>query len=350
MKFLRFENVYMLMNRHAQAVERLPVGTYLVKFNKEKLIYELETATNFKEPSRIYGNLNHISDRILKTFQDREASTGVALSGEKGSGKSLVAKSVAIKAFNLDIPTLIVSEPHHGEEFNQFIQDIEQPVVVLFDEFEKVYDREAQEALLTLFDGMFPTRKLFVLTANDQYAIDTHMSNRPGRIYYSIDFHGVDQSVIDEYTKSNLKNQANAEGISRIASLFESFNFDMLKALVEEMNRYNETAMQAVKYLNTRPEAGDEEYKGSLSIKNKLVELTHDEVYINPLKTASFDVTYLKGKGDDKERVKASFGLDNLRGINGETGEYVYQRDDMVLTVVKQRVRRFDWAKQHLLA
>ncbi|HRZ82907.1 MAG TPA: hypothetical protein P5069_10620, partial [Candidatus Hydrogenedentes bacterium] len=45
------------------------------------------------------------------------------------------------------------------EAFNTFMQAIEQPLVVLFDEFEKVYDDQEQQALLTLLDGVYPSNK-----------------------------------------------------------------------------------------------------------------------------------------------------------------------------------------------
>ena len=39
-----------------------------------------------------------------------------------------------------------------------------------------------------------------------------------------------------------------------IACVFSAFNFDMLKALVEEMNRYDESPQDALKMLNAKPE------------------------------------------------------------------------------------------------
>ena len=44
--------------------------------------------------------------------------------------------------------------------------------------------------------------------------------------------------------------------IITISGVFEAFNFDMLKAMVEEMNRYGETPEQVLEYLNVRPERG----------------------------------------------------------------------------------------------
>jgi len=46
----------------------------------------------------------------------------------------------------------------------------------------------------------------------------------------------------------------NIDQICQTASLFSQFNFDMLKALVEEMNRYNEAPRDAMRMLNAKPE------------------------------------------------------------------------------------------------
>jgi hypothetical protein len=74
-----------------------------------------------------------------------------------------------------------------------------------------------------------------------------------------LDFKGLDQNFIREYCYDNLKDASlkNIDGVCTVGSLFAEFNFDMLKALVEEMNRYNETAQEAMQMLNAKPEFDD---------------------------------------------------------------------------------------------
>jgi hypothetical protein len=97
---------------------------------------------------------------------------------------------------------------------------------------------------------------LFVLTCNDKWRVDKHMRNRPGRIFYMLEFKGLDEAFIREYCMDNLKDASlkNIDQICQTASLFGQFNFDMLKALVEEMNRYNESPRDAMRMLNAKPE------------------------------------------------------------------------------------------------
>ena len=142
--------------------EILPVGTYSVGVGATGQFF-LQTIEPFQLKHKIYGETAKQSDRIMHTFLDRTASTGVLLAGEKGSGKTLLAKYVSIEAAKESIPTIVINKNFHGEQFNLFLHSITQPVVVLFDEFEKVYGEGAQQQMLTLLDGVYPSKKLFLL-------------------------------------------------------------------------------------------------------------------------------------------------------------------------------------------
>eukprot|EP00579_Thalassiosira_antarctica_P017092 CAMPEP_0201946486 /NCGR_PEP_ID=MMETSP0903-20130614/54441_1 /ASSEMBLY_ACC=CAM_ASM_000552 /TAXON_ID=420261 /ORGANISM="Thalassiosira antarctica, Strain CCMP982" /LENGTH=297 /DNA_ID=CAMNT_0048489587 /DNA_START=185 /DNA_END=1075 /DNA_ORIENTATION=+ len=270
--------------------ETLPVGTYSINYDECKSQYYLETINDFQLKGKIYGNVVRSSSRILNTFLDRHRSTGVLLVGEKGSGKILLAQYISIVAakekeiptivvnkpwhgdqFNSfstgvllvgekgsgktllaqyisivaakekEIPTIVVNKPWHGDQFNSFIQSISQPVIIFMDEFEKVYTTNGgenyQEKILTLFDGVYASQKLFLLTCNDKHRMDSHMMNRPGRLYYFLEFNGLHQSFVQEYCEDNLLRKDYIPAVSAIAALFQAFNFDMLKAMVEDMNR-----------------------------------------------------------------------------------------------------------------
>jgi hypothetical protein len=144
-----------------------------------------------------------------------------------------------------------------GDAFNNFLQSIDQPCAILFDEFEKVYEGKLQAGLLTLLDGVFSSKKLFLLTCNDSYRIDSHMKNRPGRLFYMFKFTGLSQEFIEEYCQDCLNDKTQIPAICRVTNIFNQFNFDMLAALVEEMNRYNETPQEALSVLNILPENDD---------------------------------------------------------------------------------------------
>lgn len=335
--------------------ETLPVGNYTVKYDDMSGQFFLESIDSFEVKGKRYGDLDRNTDRILNTFLDRSASTGVMLTGEKGSGKSLLAKNLAIEAgVRHNIPTIVINAPWHGDKFNSFIQSIEQPTVILFDEFEKIYDSDDQESMLTLLDGVFPTKKLFVITCNDKWRVDQHMRNRPGRIYYMLDYKGLDMNFIVEYCEDNLKNKSYIEKICNIASLFAQFNFDMLKALVEEMNRYNEAPEQALRMLNAKPEFdGGNKYQVSIQINGETVksdDLETREWSGNPLQNEvridykeydqSVDPNSPEIESEwDWSRLK--FNHADLKKIDPQAGKFVFVKDGAILTLNKVQEKNF---------
>ncbi len=248
-------NYRVTSNENLDVRTMLPAGTYNVKYDTMKNEFSLNHIESFDIPNKLYGDLTKNRDRILNTFNDRESSTGVILCGEKGSGKSLLAKAICISAAEQGIPTIIINHPWFGDTFNTFVQSIKQSAIIFFDEFEKVYsEKEAQEAILTLFDGVYPTKKMFICTCNDKFKIDYNMKNRPGRIYYMLDFTGLEVSFVRDYCEENLINKSNMNSVCNLSMAFNNFNFDMLKAIVEEMNRYDETANEVIKVINTKME------------------------------------------------------------------------------------------------
>eukprot|EP00956_Cyclotella_meneghiniana_P029614 scaffold72384_cov42-Cyclotella_meneghiniana.AAC.2 len=271
--------------------DKLPPGTYTVNYDSCRSEYFLEIIDDFALNGKIYGDVAKTSDRILRTFMERQRSTGVLLVGEKGSGKTLLAQYMSIAAAKENgIPTIVVNQPWHGDEFNLFIQSISQPTIIFFDEFEKVYrnDHEnQQEKMLTLFDGVYSSQKLFLLTCNDKSRLNDHLMNRPGRIYYMLEYGGLQPDFITEYCEDNLVQKEHISSVCAISALFSSFNFDMLKAMVEDMNRYGESPSEVLKYLNVRPDVSrPENYSVKLIVggNNTLKEGMQNSWSGNPLK------------------------------------------------------------------
>lgn len=346
--FLRTGNAYRPADElDLDLHEKLPAANYIIKINPMTEQLYFDTVDSFSLPPKLYGKTESHAGRILATFADRSASTGVLLSGEKGSGKSLLAKVLTVKGAELGYPTIIVNSPMTGDKFNQLIQDIEQPAIVFFDEFEKVYNNEQQEELLTLLDGTFPSKKLFVLTCNDPWRVDAHMRNRPGRIFYALDFKGLSQEFIREYCDDNLDNKGQIEQVVNVTQLFDQFNFDMLKALVEEMNRYNETAYDALEMLNTKPEGENGgKYDVKLTMQGKDITLRDNTWDGNPMnvRRGNINLYFYCPEDDDSCEGEAVFYATDLKRIEPADGRLVYVNNEgAVATFIRRRDAKYDF-------
>jgi hypothetical protein len=327
--------------------ENLPAGTYALRYNEQAGAFYFEMIKDFELPSKLYGDCNKLADRIIATFEDRPNSTGVLLEGEKGSGKTLLAKNVCTKLKAKGVPTVVVNTPFAGEVFNVFVQTMTQPAVFLFDEFEKVYDPETQQKVLTLFDGVYPTKKLYLVTSNDKYKIDAHMRNRPGRIYYMLTYGGLDRDFITEYANEKLNDVSQVNSIITVAQMFAKFNFDMLKALIEEMNRFDESAGEAIKMLNSKPESNVEVFQVRLAIGGEPAEegSYHDSWRGSPLSGTPITIGWENDlEGEDYEHKLYKFLPSHLKKIDGTEGKYIFVNadgDSLVLTRPKEE--KTDW-------
>jgi len=281
--FIRSGNTYKVFAGDALDIsDSLPAGNYALKFNQFEGFY-LETVPGFKLPHKVYGNNPRHADRIIKTFRGREGNTGVMLVGEKGSGKTLLARQVAIES---GLPVIVVNSAYSGENFNSFLGSISQPCIVFIDEFEKTFDNETQEKLLTLLDGTYQSKKLFLLTSNNKWRLDDNMKNRPGRIFYLIEFGGLDEAFIREYCADCLSNQTYTDSVVEVSKLFDTFNFDLLASIVEESNRYSEDPKEFMEILNAKPEySGKMVYKAQVEINGNPLpskSVLRNNIVINP--------------------------------------------------------------------
>ena len=122
----------------------------------------------------------------------------------------------------------------------------------------------------------------------------------------------------------------------------------MVKAMVEEMNRYNESPTDVLKLLNAKPEFSDEaKYKVELQIDGieldgKMIEQT--EWHGNPLtKGVNLDYKVIEKDENGEEEWDwhgVRFTAQDLKQVDSKTGKFVFMNEKgarLALTKVKEK-------------
>ena len=130
--------------------------------------------------------------------------------------------------------------------------------------------------------------------------------------------------------------------------MFAQFNFDMLKALVEEMNRYNESPSEALRMLNAKPEfAGASRFKVEHRVSGKLLEDNHCEPNRwdgNPLSTDRIHTSYNPDPSDfDSDWKDFRFSSENLIQVLPKEGRFIYKQGDYEITMIREQEKFFHW-------
>ena len=223
-----------------KSFNELPADYYVVRFS-EKEGFFLEQYTEFViSDAKIYGIQPKKVEKVINTFRLFNRNLGVILSGDKGIGKSLFSRLLGRKAVENGYPVIIVDKYEEG--IGNFLDRIQQEVMVLLDEFDKVFSEKeygaaAQTSLLSLFDGVSQGKKLFVVTCNELKGLNDFLVNRPGRFHYHFRFDYPAEDDIREYLSDALKTEYSPEIDSVIDfSKRVALNYDCLRAIAFEIN------------------------------------------------------------------------------------------------------------------
>lgn len=230
---------YRIFNNAITTYDQLPPKTYRVDYDPETRIFSLLEAHDFEIPeTKIYGQHLDKVKKVLNSMDKMNRNLGVILSGDKGIGKSLFFKCLGLKARKKGIPVILVNEYHEG--IANFLEEIEQTVMILFDEYDKTFDEKkhnCQAEMLSLFDGVSAGKKLFVITCNEIQSLSQYLINRPGRFHYHFRFLYPTADEIRDYMEDKLDKQYYDEIENVIAfSVRMNLNYDCLRSIAFELN------------------------------------------------------------------------------------------------------------------
>lgn len=235
-------DIYRIFDDSLKTFDKLPANTYRVGFSTLQGFY-LEKREDIEVNEKIYGVHDKKVEKVFNSFKKFDRNLGIILSGDKGIGKSLFAKMVADKAIENEIPVVIVDSYIQG--IANFIDDIKQEIVVIFDEFDKTFSgkkeddgnrNDPQSEMLTLFDGTTNGKKMFIITCNNLNKLSDYMLNRPGRFHYHFRFDYPNSEEIKSYLMDKNVNDMNEINEVIAFSSKRKLNFDCLRAIAFELN------------------------------------------------------------------------------------------------------------------
>jgi hypothetical protein len=236
------------------AVPEIPPGVFSLVYEEptpmtSAKIY-LRPENSFKTPQRVYGGdkINDLVTRFIKSYELDDKNLGIVLMGERGSGKTMLLKTLSAKVIEMGFPVILVDEKIPAGVLNWFLSTITQQCLVNFDEFEKVYDDvDDQTGILRLLDGTNTgAKKMYCFTINDKDNVSKYMFGRPSRVRYVLPFKRLEVNVIAEYVQANLSNctedHLRAFLHTGLCDGRESngMNFDSMVEYVKEMNRFGD--------------------------------------------------------------------------------------------------------------
>lgn len=367
MKIVNVSDTYRIFPDDLRTFDKLPNNTFKVEFSPQSG-FSLEKQDDLKpSEGKIYGNSGQKVDKIMRGFKHSNRSFGAIFSGDKGMGKSLAVQQIAEKAHESNMPVILVKDAFIG--VSEFIDSIEQEALIVFDEFEKVFNEkgesydedtntgiEPQSKMLSLLDGLSRRKKLYIVTVNDMWGVSQYMVNRPGRFHYHIKFGYPTQDEISEYMKDKIPD-IDKDTLKKISYLSQlvNINYDSLRAisfellegytLSESLEDLNIDSVADKKYVVTINLKGDEvltsEFiaSGSSRTISGYAKSNKHTVYISlPLSLGDFDKESEKIVFDGKLLKSLSKeGSATLKHVNINDDGYEqgrYKDSNIILSIV----------------
>ena len=247
-KFLKVgKNVSFKFNTDGLECDLTPGMVYNIKVDSYTRVVSLEETTPFSMPSKVYctSRDKRFIEKVLNSYKLSENGfTGVMLSGLKGSGKTIMAKSIANES-NLPIINIDKSiRPWALKVLVELLGDTN--ICFMFDELDKLLEDYDDSALLQILDGADTKGKHMILfTCNNEECISEYLIDRCSRIRYWRKFDEMSPSLIMEVLNDKLNDKKEVESLTDfIKDNFEICSFDNIASFINEVNNYPTTTFE----------------------------------------------------------------------------------------------------------
>lgn len=275
----------------------LQFGIYTLNHAHMIGFYLERTADEFGFNHKIYGMETGFIERIVKTYENTDRNLGLLLNGLKGTGKTVTSKLVCNA---LKLPVILINDQFEEKDVPGFINSIEYDVVIMIDEYEKVFGKDSD--LLTLMDGVLTSnyRRVFILTTNDVY-INENLLQRPSRIRYFKTYKDLSPNVIEDVVNDLLIYPEHKDALIKFVASLEIITIDVVKEIILEINLHNESPEMFKDIFNVKKMTGKfNVFEVTEDNEGKITEtLIHTGVKINPKQFDQYSVHdsfYLNGE------------------------------------------------------
>jgi len=333
MKLVSFGNTFHVYSDDVHTYDVLPAGYYRIEYDQMSGYSIKKLDHEFEINEKVYGVNQEKVRKVLNSYKLFQRNLGVLLSGNKGIGKSMFAKMLAIACVKQGLPVISVTNNTPG--LATFLEDLNQEAMFLFDEFDKTFgfrdadkNVDAQSSLLTLFDGTTVlSKRLFVVTCNDLYNLNDFLVNRPGRFHYHFRFDYPSSEEIREYMQDKL-DQSQWNQINEIIAFADkvNLNYDCLRSIAFEMST-GLSFVEAIRDLNIIAEDSYNDYDvtaifnngETIVAKKQRINMYDDDscsVYFYVNNHCLCDVDFTPNSEDYLSRIGGSYLIEDFDNIN----------------------------------
>lgn len=213
---------------------------YRITSNDYSDDFEMELVENISLPQQLYTpeSDKKFIDKIINYHNSKtEGTTGVMLMGTKGTGKTVLAKEIAMAS---NMPIFIIDRSMHLRCLKNLFSRISENVCIIFDEMDKMCRERESDYVLKALDGIDTVgHNLVIMTCNEIGDIDDYILDRCSRIRYYKQFDEMPPSMIKQILEDRLDDSSNVKDITDfISTNFGIISFDNVAAFADEINAY----------------------------------------------------------------------------------------------------------------
>jgi len=308
---------------HHQLLPRV----YNIKKSPDKVYYVEQYKLFYETPKKLYGSILKNANHFWKAYTNSLTSMGVMLVGASGAGKTIMSDLLSNIAISNNMPVVIVSNLEADIELIRYLDSLGD-VMIVMDEFAKVFNYTLQEKMLTMLSSLGGGKKFFIITENNPRHISEYIRDRPGRMRYRIDFGRVTLDVVNEYCGDHNVRPEFMTGLIEKYNESLVFSFDHLKAIVQEHVENPDTSfIDTINILN-------------LEVLSKPVYLyirsIHDIIDDKEIKFVERSISKSKFENGDMLYVNLS---DNHLNIRIKNKDVISVIDDQITCLVEKKYK-----------